>query len=181
VPVDQPITEIEQCVSDVAACSESIPSACSGEYRELAGLEKSERALVLAALTARFSAAYLRWMRRQAGAALSFTNVRVLEILDSQGPTIMREIAASLGMTARNMTAIVDTLEEGRLVHREPHPHDRRATIVELTPAGAEVAAEARSEAAAWASEAFSSLTLEEQQQYAALLGRLSSFFCPER
>jgi len=176
--VDDLLGAIDACGSG-PACTEPIPPSCAPNDRDLSGLDEAARVRVLAALTARFSAAYLRWMRSQTGADLSYSNVRVLEILELQGPTIMREIAAALGMTARNMTAIVDALEEASLVRRTAHPHDRRATVVELTPQGAKEAARARTDALAWVSEAFTSMTAEEQQQYADLLGRLSGYFCP--
>jgi DNA-binding MarR family transcriptional regulator len=51
----------------------------------------------------------------------------------------MRCISAELDVTARNVTALVDGLEADGLVRRVPHPTDRRATVIELTPAGAGV------------------------------------------
>jgi len=164
--------------SEVRACAGAVPEVCLGQPRDLSSLDGAERLLVLAALTARFSAAYLRFMRSRAGEAHSYSNVRVLETLESGGPTIMREIAESLGMTARNMTAIVDALEEGGLVERTPHVHDRRATVVELTPDGHSEAARLKCEAAAWAADIFDGLTLDEQQQYADLLHRLAQLLC---
>jgi DNA-binding MarR family transcriptional regulator len=165
------------CHEDPAVCGEA-PAGCDPAVTDLAGLDESARLRVLAALTARFSAAYLRWMRSQAGKALTYSNVRVLEILESSGPTIMRDIAASLGMTPRNMTAIIDSLEEGGMVQRTAHPHDRRATVVALTPVGRREAERARQQALAWVADAFSTMTPEEQQQYASLLTRLTGFFC---
>lgn len=159
-------------------CVVAAPACGAGAGKDLSELGEPERLLVLAAETARFSAAYLRWMRSQAGEALPFSSVRVLEILESEGPTIMREIAGSLGMTARNMTAIVDALEECGLVRRTPHPHDRRATVVELTAAGRKEADRARLQAVASVTKAFNSMSLEEQQQYAELLRRVGGFFC---
>ncbi len=40
-------------------------------------------------------------------------------------------------MPPRNVTSLVDALEENGLVARRPHPTDRRATLVELTGSGA--------------------------------------------
>ena len=42
-----------------------------------------------------------------------------------------------LKVTPRNVTGLVDGLADAGLVTREPHPTDRRATLVTLTPAGA--------------------------------------------
>lgn len=172
-----PADGIEECVGDATACFDGPPS-CFGGAHNLAELSEADRLLALAGLTARFSAAYLRWMRSRAGEALPYSGVRVLEILETEGPTIMREIAEPLGMTARNMTAIIDSLEEGGLVRRTPHPHDRRATVVELTPAGRRQANRARKQAAEWVANGFNALTVEEQQQYADLLGRVAAYFC---
>jgi DNA-binding MarR family transcriptional regulator len=159
-------------------CVEAAPACAGGWGKDLSELDEAERLLMLAALTARFSAAYLRWMRGAVGETLAFSGVRVLETLESEGPTIMRDIAESLGMTPRNMTAIIDSLEEEGLVRRTPHPHDRRATVIELTPNGCKQANRSRHEAAAWVANAFNNLTLDEQQQYADLLSRVASSFC---
>ncbi len=43
-----------------------------------------------------------------------------------------------------NMTRLVDRLEARGLVRRAAAPHDRRVTLVQLTPAGAELIAELR-------------------------------------
>lgn len=171
---------LEPCVGDPdprrAVGAET--GTCSGDSVNLSSLDEQERLRALGSLTGRFSAGFLRSMRSRAGETLPYSNVRVLEILEAQGPTIMREIAGSLGMTARNMTAITDSLEETGLVRRTPHQRDRRATVVELTADGKTAAIRARCDAVAWVADAFNSLTPEEQQQYAELLSRLARFFC---
>ena len=48
----------------------------------------------------------------------------------------MHRIAVWLGVTPRNVTAIVDALEAQGLVTRVPDPADRRAFMVRMTPAG---------------------------------------------
>jgi DNA-binding MarR family transcriptional regulator len=169
--------DIEEFMQEVATCESSVP-VCAGEHKDLAELDEADRLLLLAALTARFSASYLRRMRSRPADALNFSNGRVLEILETRGPTIMRDIAESLGTTPRNMTAIIDSLEECGSVRRTPHPGDRRATVVELTAAGRKQADQARQEAVARVATAFNSMSLEEQQQYADLLGRVLGFFC---
>ena len=42
-------------------------------------------------------------------------------------------LADALGVTPRNITGLVDGLVDGGLVTREPHPTDRRATLVTPT------------------------------------------------
>jgi DNA-binding MarR family transcriptional regulator len=45
-------------------------------------------------------------------------------------------LAEALDVSARNVTGLVDALEETGFVVRRPHPDDRRATLVTLTDRG---------------------------------------------
>jgi len=56
-----------------------------------------------------------------------------------RGPSPQHVLADALGVTARNVTGLVDGLEETGHVTRERHPSDRRATLVTLTDHGTEV------------------------------------------
>lgn len=67
---------------------------------------------------------------------LSHPCARLLLELHDGGPRVMRELAAAQGVTPRAITALVDRLEADGLVARGAHPHDRRAVLVRLTPAG---------------------------------------------
>jgi DNA-binding MarR family transcriptional regulator len=60
----------------------------------------------------------------------------MLEALHCQGPAKMGTLAELLGLSARNVTAVADSLEVEGFVRRVAHPSDRRATLLELTPAG---------------------------------------------
>lgn len=75
--------------------------------------------------------------RRQVSETLgmSFSRVRAIRRL-ARGPMSMGELATVLGIDRPNATGIVDELESLGLVRRRPHPTDRRAKIVELTPKG---------------------------------------------
>ncbi len=97
---------------------------------------------MLVAQTARFSASFLRWMETRACGGMNYARLRLLQALHCGGPAIMRDLGTQLGTTPRNMTAIVDALEEAQLVVRRPHPTDRRATLIELSPEGAREAEE---------------------------------------
>jgi DNA-binding MarR family transcriptional regulator len=54
------------------------------------------------------------------------------------------ELARTVGVSSRNATGLVDTLERGGLVERAPDPRDRRAVLVSITAAGQEWVAEFR-------------------------------------
>jgi DNA-binding MarR family transcriptional regulator len=55
------------------------------------------------------------------------------------GPLTQRQLSDALRCTPRNVTGLVDALEDMGLVARQPHPTDRRATLVTLTDHGAEL------------------------------------------
>lgn len=69
-----------------------------------------------------------------AGTPLSTARIRVLWELVHLGPSTQQSLALRLGVSPRNVTTLVDALETAGYVRRTPHPTDRRATIVELTP-----------------------------------------------
>ena len=66
---------------------------------------------------------------------LGFARGRVLWALLDSGPVLMRAISAALRISPRTVTGLVDALEADGWVTRSPHPADRRATIISLTPA----------------------------------------------
>lgn len=59
-----------------------------------------------------------------------------LLVLHRHGPLVQRQLAAQLHCSPRHVTALVDTMEQRGWAERRPHPVDRRATVVELTPDG---------------------------------------------
>jgi DNA-binding MarR family transcriptional regulator len=71
---------------------------------------------------------------------LSRARVRPLWLVHQHGPQTQRQLAEALGVSARNVTGLVDALVETGFVTREPHPTDRRATLVNLTTHGRRVA-----------------------------------------
>lgn len=64
----------------------------------------------------------------------------VLWIVWGNGPQTQRQLADVLDVTPRNITGLVDALVRDGFVTREPHPSDRRATLVTLTAKGEQVA-----------------------------------------
>src|SRR5580658_6758294 len=66
---------------------------------------------------------------------LGFARGRVLWALRDSGPVLMRALSDALGVSPRTVTGLVDSLEADGWVTRSPHPADRRATIISLTPA----------------------------------------------
>ena len=60
--------------------------------------------------------------------------------LHRRGPSTQQTLAKALRVTPRAITGLVDALVESRFVTREPHPDDRRATLVTFTKRGQETA-----------------------------------------
>ncbi|MEO5876292.1 MAG: MarR family transcriptional regulator [Streptosporangiaceae bacterium] len=76
--------------------------------------------------------------RGMAERGLSRARTSVLWALHQLGPVTQRELADVIGVTPRNITGLVDALEEDGFAARGKHPTDRRATLVALTAKGAE-------------------------------------------
>lgn len=73
--------------------------------------------------------------RRAAVTSLSPSACQVLAVLDGAGePLSSNTIAERLLITTASMTSLLDTLERKGMVHRNPHPTDRRKVLVSITP-----------------------------------------------
>jgi DNA-binding MarR family transcriptional regulator len=62
--------------------------------------------------------------------------MRLLGVLHCKGPQIMCDLGEDLGVTARQVTNLVDAMEAEGVVRRAAHPTDRRATVIEITCQG---------------------------------------------
>lgn len=71
---------------------------------------------------------------------LTPARAHLLWVLHQRGPSTQKVLADELRVSPRNITGLVDGLEESALVARRPHPTDRRATLVGLTDVGARLA-----------------------------------------
>jgi DNA-binding MarR family transcriptional regulator len=95
----------------------------------------------LAELFPIFGHAYSRWVQSLIeSTSVSPGRIRLLGVLHCKGPKMMSALGDELGVTPRNVTTLVDGLEAEGLVQRGPHPTDRRATVVGLTPQGTAMA-----------------------------------------
>jgi DNA-binding MarR family transcriptional regulator len=64
--------------------------------------------------------------------------------LDLMGPSLVGELGDRLGLNSAGTTGLVSRLEQRGLIQRERCPQDRRATRLQLTGQGRDVAAQAR-------------------------------------
>jgi DNA-binding MarR family transcriptional regulator len=83
------------------------------------------------------------WRRQIAEATgMPFSRYRALKRLRHERTLV--ELAEEMGTDAPATTVLVNDLEQRGLVERRPHPEDRRAKLVSLTPAGRRVVAAAK-------------------------------------
>lgn len=75
--------------------------------------------------------------RELARDGLTVSRAHLLWELLHRGPSAQRVLADSLGVSARNITGLVDGLVATGFVTRERHPTDRRASLVSFTGHGA--------------------------------------------
>jgi len=71
---------------------------------------------------------------RAAGAriGMTVTDLQVMDILESTGPSTAGQLADLTGLTTGAITGMLNRLEEARLVRRERDPNDGRRVIVRL-------------------------------------------------
>jgi DNA-binding MarR family transcriptional regulator len=67
---------------------------------------------------------------------LTVTQLRLLLLLHTFGPSRMSDIAANLGVTLPTTTTIVDNLVRKSLIMRHTSPEDRRVVICNLSSDG---------------------------------------------
>jgi DNA-binding MarR family transcriptional regulator len=116
-----------------------------------------------------------RASREGFGESVTHGQFRVLRTLDRADRALrLSELAAQLGIVPRSATSVVDDLEAAGLVERQPDPHDRRATLVDLTPNGRQILNTLREKRRDVMVSQLSRLTDNEQQTLAHLLQRLA-------
>jgi len=110
---------------------------------------------------------------------LTMARAELLWRLQRRGPATQRALSEDLRCTPRNVTGLVDALETAGLVERRAHPTDRRATLVTLTDAGAQLAAPMDAGYRAMGRELFDDFSEDEFRAFASgmdrILGRIAA------
>lgn len=101
------------------------------------------------------------------------SQARALGVLLRHGTMRLSELSDHLHIAARSTTEVVDALAERGLAERRPDPHDRRATLVALTPEGRRVGEAIRGARAAEAEAFFTVLDDADRAALARILRRL--------
>lgn len=131
----------------------------------------------LAAMMARFGKAYTRWLQKELEqTGTTPARARVLMALNCGGAQKMSDLGLQLGVTPRSITKLVDALESELLVVRAPHPSDRRATVIHLTPQGRLVCKQSLLSADSGAiAEIYDELTPTDRTQLTRILRKLTA------
>jgi DNA-binding MarR family transcriptional regulator len=89
----------------------------------------------------------------------------------------MGELSRRLMVTNGNITGLIDRLVTEGLVARQPAPHDRRAQVVRLTPAGKQAFEAMIPKHQAFIADRFDGLSRAELAELHRLLGKLKTSF----
>jgi DNA-binding MarR family transcriptional regulator len=71
-------------------------------------------------------------------ARLDLTTAQASALCELAEPMTIGELAGRMSCEPSNATAVIDKLEDLRLIERRPHPTDRRAKQLHVTPDGAD-------------------------------------------
>jgi DNA-binding MarR family transcriptional regulator len=94
---------------------------------------------------------------------VSLTQISAMATLSRCGAMTPSELAASERVRPPSMTRVIAALEEDGLVSRRDHPTDGRQSIIELSPAGAELLAAEASAKERWLDKRLAELTESER------------------
>jgi len=100
-------------------------------------------------------------------------HLRALRTLGHHGAMRLSDLSGRLHIAPRSATEVVDALESRGLARRSPDPHDRRATLVELTEHGADVMTGIKAARGSDAERLFGRLSPADQAELARILGQL--------
>jgi DNA-binding MarR family transcriptional regulator len=107
--------------------------------------------------------------------------VRLLLQLKERGAMKMSELRDALGVTATNVTALVDALEKDGMVERSAHATDRRTTMITITDFAKTRLLESCGEFKDRVSELFSDFGRAEQEQFVGLLSHMRAALIERR
>jgi DNA-binding MarR family transcriptional regulator len=96
----------------------------------------------------------------------------LLNVLGARMGANQQELSALMGIDPSTMVSLIDELEDAELVERRPHPKDRRARVVNLTPKGRRLLKRAREVAFEVEDQVLQRLTGAQRRELIKLLRR---------
>jgi len=104
----------------------------------------------------------------------------LLNVLGAREGAIQQEIGAAMGIDPSTMVSLIDQLEAAGLAKRRPHPTDRRAREVAITPKGRRLLERGREMTMQVEDEVLRGLSAAERRQLLTLLRRALSSAPPQ-
>jgi DNA-binding MarR family transcriptional regulator len=104
----------------------------------------------------------------------------VLNVLGVREGAIQQELGSAMGIDPSTMVSLIDELESASLAKRRPHPQDRRARQVSITPKGRRLLERARKLALESEEDVLRGLTTAEHRELLTLLRRALSSAPPQ-
>ena len=120
-------------------------------------------------------ASHIRTAEELAPVGLTPALFGLLNVLEARPGANQQEIGSAMGIDPSTMVSLIDQLEEGGLAKRRPHPGDRRAREVAISPKGRRLLERARRMASQVQDEVLRGLTSAERRQLLSLLRRALS------
>ncbi len=117
---------------------------------------------------------WTRFEVRTAAHGLSAAQWRLLGQLLREGPSTQTALATLLGVEPISVSRLIDRMEQGGWLHREPHPEDRRARIVVASDKARQIAPEAKEAVEAVYDEALAGLGDDERRVFHAALLKIT-------
>src|SRR5882757_3623417 len=99
----------------------------------------------------------------------------ILTILETEGPQSQQELVSWMRLDRTTMVALVDGLEGHGFVRRERNPDDRRAYLLQITPAGRRAQQRATKLLRAAEERFLASLNQRERNQLRELLTKIAT------
>jgi DNA-binding MarR family transcriptional regulator len=96
----------------------------------------------------------------------------LLNIIGAREGAMQQELGSAMGVDPSTMVSLIDELESAGLAKRRPHPTDRRARAVALTPKGRRVLERGRKMAMQVEDEVLRGLAAAERRELLTLLRR---------
>jgi DNA-binding MarR family transcriptional regulator len=117
---------------------------------------------------------WTRFEQRTASHGLSAAQWRLLGHVLREGPSTQTALATLLEVEPISVSRLIDRMEQGGWLHREPHPDDRRARIVVVTEKARQIAPEAKAIVTALYDEALAGLSDDDRRVLQTALKKIS-------
>lgn len=113
------------------------------------------------------------FLERMAPYGLRVVDFSVLTLIAHNPGITSRQLSSMLAILPPNLVGMIRQMESRRLIEKRPHPNDRRAQGLFVTPTGQRLQAEAQQVVTSLESEAINPLTPSERETLIRLLRKV--------